>query len=503
MIHHLEDLRAGFERSVDAVVVGSGAGGAVAALNLAQAGMKTLVLEAGPEVKPADSTRDAPAFLSRFFWEGGLRTTGGSAETPAMGGRCLGGSTVVNSAIMLALPDWVRREWARAEGLDTILGPELDAAFERVFRDTGTAPTPMGVMGRRNLLALEALGAAGIEGGALPRAVIDCKGCADCLIGCFEERKQSVDRSYLPRAVAAGAEIATCSHVDRVLTEGQRAVGVTGYVVDPVGRRRLAPFTVRADTVFLAGGALNTPGILLQSGIHANRTVGRTLFAHIGAGATAIMDEVVEPWIGATQGVGAISSRVPGLKYECLWAPPSVLAVRWGGVGREFLRRLPEVKMATVVVIVYRAQVRGRVTVRRDGSPRGRIWVPKREVQVVLRELKPVADGLLKIGAQYVTTQIHGAVEEMRSERDTETLLNPRFGHKNAPMTFNHIFGSCRMSADPRRGTVDERGAVRGVEGLYLCDASIFPSPSAVNPQATIMALSDVISRGVAELREP
>src|ERR1700753_3187389 len=96
--------------------------------------------------------------------------------------------------------------------------------------------------------------------------------------------------------------------------------------------------------------------ILLMSGIRAGGAVGGTLFSHIGGGMVGIMEDVIEPWIGATQGWGAMSEEIPGMKYECLWAPLAVLMVRWGDVGHEFLRRLPEVKHATVIATVYRAK---------------------------------------------------------------------------------------------------------------------------------------------------
>src|SRR6266511_27131 len=186
MIYELDEVRRGFDIDCDAVVVGSGAGGAMAAANLARAGLRTVVLEAGPRIRAEDMTRDAPLFLARYFWDGGLRMIGGTTQIPSLQGRCLGGATVVNSAIMLELPAWVRSIWREQPGVQLFEGPALARAYQRVFERLGVGPTPMAVMGRRNLTVKRALEAVGIAGAPLPRAVVDCKGCGDCLTGCVD-----------------------------------------------------------------------------------------------------------------------------------------------------------------------------------------------------------------------------------------------------------------------------------------------------------------------------
>jgi choline dehydrogenase-like flavoprotein len=502
MMHTLEALRDGYVVEADAVVVGTGAGGAVAAANLAAAGFKVVVLEAGPPVGPGEMTRDAPRFLARYFWEGGLRMMHGSAPVPAMQGRCVGGSTISNSAIMYQLPAWIRQEWIEKDGLKELADASFDRAFERIMTGTSTAPTPMEAQGPRNLILRDALEKVGIPSNPLPRAVKGCKGCADCLVGCACGAKQSMDRTYIPQAMRDGAEVYPYSHAERILWEGTRAVGVTGRVVDPKGFRTVARFTVRAPRVVLAAGATHTPVILQQSGVRHRGRVGATLKAHVAGGVVGIMDRPMHPWVGATQGWGAISKEVKGLKYESLWADPSVMLVKWGGMGPALMQRLPEIAHATVGAVVYRGECTGRVRARWNGSPALSLWVPKHEAQVVFRAMKQMADGLLRSGARYVFAgNAPGLLpEEMRTEKDTEALLSTRLTAAHLPMTGNHIFCSVRMGADDRDRAVDGQGRVRGVDGVWVADASLFPSPSAVNPQATIMALSDVITRRIADL---
>jgi len=500
MRHGLDDVRGGLDVDADVVVVGSGPGGAVAALNLARAGMRVVVLEAGPEVRAEDMIRDTPRFLARSFWEGGLRIILGTAPSPTMHARCLGGGSVVNSAIMLPLPKWVREEWRAESGVAHFDAPELDAAYARVFARCRVAPTPESVFGRRNFLVREAIeGVVGEKGGGLPRAVAGCEASSDCLTGCGAGHKQSVDRVYLPDAERAGAEVYTHCQVDRILMQGRRALGVEGDVVEMPGWRKRSRFRVRAERVVLAAGTMHTPVLLQQSGINPRGLVGATLFCHIGGGLVGIMDEVVDPWVGATQGWGAISQQIRGLKYEGLWASPSVLMVRWGDVGRRFVERLGEVKHAVVIACVYRGDVHGTVKATRSGDPSMRLWIPEHNVAPVMRGMKHAADALLTLGARYVHTGLVSVKDELRNAADTEGLLSPRVQAKHMTMTMNHTFGSCRMTAD-ERGPVDADGKLRGVEGIWLCDASVFPSPSGVNPQATIMALSDITSRKLAGL---
>lgn len=500
MIHGLSALAGGFEAEGDVVVVGSGPGGSVAAANLAAAGMRVVVLEAGPALTPLDMTRDAPHFLARNFWEGGGRFIAGDAHIPSLQGRCLGGGSVVNSAIMMRLPEYVRREWVEVDGLDHLRSRALDDAYDRILARSSVTPTPFEVQGRRNLLVRDALAAAGLGGEPLPRAVARCAGSNDCITGCAGERKQSVDRTFLQDAVRGGAEVFTCAEVDELLFERGRVVGVAGAVVDPQGLAPRAPFRVRAPRVVLAAGAAQTPALLLANGISAGGAVGGSFAAHIGLGMLGHFDELVDPWIGATQGWGALSSERHGVKFESLWAPPALLLLRWGGLAEAFYRDLLEVKHTTVVALVYRAKVRGTVRVSRSGAPKLRMSIPQGDIRGLLDAARLAIGGLFEIGARAVHIGISRIPYRIASQREAFEVLARDHAPRDVPMTANHIFGSVPMSRDTRRGAVGMDGRLRGFDNVWVTDASLFPSPSGVNPQATVMALSDIVSRGIGEL---
>jgi choline dehydrogenase-like flavoprotein len=500
VIRELDDVRGGYDIDADVVVVGSGAGGAVAAANLARAGMRVVVVEAGPVVRSADMGRDGPKFLSKYYWEGGIRMLLGSGAYPTMSGRCLGGSTVVNSAIFFRLPEFVRREWIEADGLSHLAGPELDASYDRIFQALKVGPTPMDVMGRKNLVARDVLDRAGVPNAPLPRAVHGCVGSGDCLTGCRHGAKQSVDKSILPAALADGAQVFTCSQVDRITFSGGRTSGVEGTVVDPDSHEAVGTFRVRAPRVFMAAGALHTPVLLQRSGVGLGGLVGGTFAAHISGLALGIMPEPVRPWQGATQGWGGFADDVPGLKFEALWGPTALIAAEWGGLGPSLYGMLQDIQHAAMVVLVYRAKTKGSVRAKRNGMPDARLWIPKEEVRVVMRQVHRLTKAFLEAGAEYVFTGVKGVPDQVRSLSQADGLLSGRMRGRHMTMTANHIFCSCPMGADPRRSVVDLEGRVRGVPGLWITDASVFPSPTAVNPQATVMAMSDLTSRRAAEL---
>ncbi|MGZ8750070.1 MAG: FAD-dependent oxidoreductase, partial [Pseudonocardia sp.] len=302
----------------DAVVVGSGAGGAVVAAELAEAGWDVVVLEEGPHVPTEHFSVDALAAFRTLYRDGGLTAMVGTPPVAFAEGRCVGGSTTVNGGMAWRTPDGVLERWRVDHGLDP---GALTPLFDRVERRLSVAEQDPDSIGRdQHLLRLgaEALGWEIVDN---RRAQVHCGGCNACVLGCPTGAKQSTLVSYLPRAVAFGATVVSDCRVERVLFDRKRATGVRARRRD--GRRLL----VRAREVVVAAGALQTPVLLARSGVRSpSGQLGRNLAVHPGANVAAVFDDPVEGWKGVHQAFQVREFADDGVLMAAVNLPPGLVA---------------------------------------------------------------------------------------------------------------------------------------------------------------------------------
>jgi hypothetical protein len=330
------------EEAADAVVVGSGPCGAVAAYELAAAGHDVVVVEEGPPFTPADFELDGALSMARTMRDGGLRFTRGYAM-PTMQAVALGGGSLVNSAICGRCPDFRFEEWCASHELERTTRSDLDPHYDAIEAFLGIAPTPEAVQGRRNLLFRDGCKALGYAAEPTARNAPGCRGSGECFTGCRHRAKQSMDLSYVPAALRLGARVLTSVRVEGIEASGRRATAVVGRVVAPWSGRPSHRVRIRARAVVLAAGVLATPLLLRRSGDLANASgqVGENLQFHPGTSVLGVFPESVEPVFGATQGYQCLQFLREGYKLETLWAPPGVLAVRLPGSGHALQRELP------------------------------------------------------------------------------------------------------------------------------------------------------------------
>ncbi|MFN2612355.1 MAG: GMC family oxidoreductase N-terminal domain-containing protein [Solirubrobacterales bacterium] len=488
----------------DVVIVGSGAGGAMAATRLAEAGLDVLVLEAGQYFDHRTYPTDPLEALPLLYRDNGVTIADGRPSIPIPVGRAVGGTTVINSGTCFRAPDQVLAEWRDHYGIPWAASLEEDYADAESTMQVKQLDHVS--IGRNGQLCAEGAAAIGASGAPISRNAGDCVQCSSCPVGCPIDAKRAMHVSYLPRAAAAGARIRAGVEVDRVLVEGGRAVGVDGRVVSATAPDKAPggdgdpfsplPFQVRAKTVISAGGALGTPELLLRSGL-GGKHIGRHLHVHPAAWIGGRYEEPVRGWEGVMQSYYVDQWHPQGLILEATFTPLSFGAQWLPGVGAEHQRRIAEFDHLGSIGVHLSDRSEGRVGLRADGTLRLSYQLTREEARKIHFGIARAAEIHFAAGAREVYPQV-GPVAVIPRGRlaDFEAIeLKP----SDLRLEAFHPMGTARMGADSGWGVTGPDGAVHGVEGLYLVDASLLPSSIGVNPMLTILAVASRVAQGIAE----
>ena len=499
-----EKERRSFEEVFDWVIVGSGAAGATAARVLSETGASVAVLEEGPCVDTKEFNDLAFPSIRRMFRDAGSQVARGRAFIPVIQGRCLGGSTVVNSAIVWRLPDDVWAPWRDEYRLgDALSLPELHKQWDQLEDELHAKPTPPEVWGEFNRLMDVAKDKLKVGAAPTTRYARNCKGSGRCLTGCPHGAKQSMLVSYLPYAEERGAALLTAAKVERVRLEGGRATAVEGDFRDPATGRALGHFRVAARKgVIVAASAIQSPMLLARSGVRSPH-LGKHFQAHPGAPMMGVFDQRVDMWQGATQGYDADHYRKDGrIKIETIALPPEIVFARAAGVGSRYLENMAAAPHSVIWAVQMRAHAKGTVResflgadVRFDLEPRDMVNLKK--------GLKFSAELMFAAGAREVITGIHGFRERLKSADELPLLDGAPDDPSCYSFIMSHLFGTARMSQRERDGVVGTDFAVHGTQNLFVVDSSVFPTNIGVNPQHTIIAVAMLATKRLAERRAP
>jgi choline dehydrogenase-like flavoprotein len=482
-----------FVEETDVVVVGSGPSGSVVSYELARAGYRVVLLEEGPPFTPKDFRSDGNLSMARTMREAGLRSPTGTFM-PILQAICLGGGSLINSAMCVRPPPFVFDEWSTRFDLERTSRAELEPHFDAVAEFLGIAATPEPVQGERNLLFRRGCDELGIGSESVARNVRGCRGSGECLTGCRARAKQSMDISYIPEAMKLGARVLTSVQAQRIIGEGSRVRGVEGRVVEPFSGRPSHRFTVHARYVVLAAGCMGTPTLLQRSGDLANASgeVGRNLQFHPGAAVAGVFDHVIDPLFGGTQSYQSLDFLKEGFKLETMWSAPAALAVRTAGLGGELVQRfseLPRTAIWDAIASTHRSL--GSVKARfRAMNPAIRWTLHPEDAKVMLRSVYVLSQIFFAAGAEKVMPGIHGLPDEFSSMREAEVLREHPIRPSDFVTASSHVFCTTRMHGDPARGVVDEFGRCHGYDNLFIADTGIFPRCTSVNPMFTVMALA-------------
>ena len=485
----------GFYETADVVVVGSGAGGAVAAKELAEAGLRVILLEEGEHFDRRDFTGPPPERLRRFYRGNGLTFTIGVPTISLPIGRGVGGSTLINSGTCFRTPDFVLDAW----GIDAA---ELEPLFAEVEETLNVAPVASDIMGANGEVMDRGRRELGYSGGPIRRNARGCHGSGVCAFGCPLDAKLGMHVTYLPLAARAGARIVSGCRVDGLVIENGRAAGVKGSILDPESGavQRDARFEVRAPRVVLAAGAVYTPALLQRQRLaNSSRQVGRNLRIHPGCGVLAVFDHDLHAWKGVMQSYYVDEKLRDGILVEATYPPPGV-GYSAGGVGgkgsdlKDVLARYPQTAAA---VLIISDTGTGRIR----GTPGGGLLITYNlhadDLRKTLEGIRLTTEIYLAAGAQEVHTLLPG-MPAVRKREELRWITDGRWTAADLKLSAYHPMGTCRMGTDPLSSVVDEYGRAHDVPGLVIADASVLPGSTYVNPQITIMALAARSARHLA-----
>jgi choline dehydrogenase-like flavoprotein len=483
----------------DVCVIGSGAGGSVAAAELAAAGLRVIVLEAGSGQQAPDFDQREFVGMDRLYLDHGL-TASRDLGVAILAGATLGGGTAVNWQTSLRTPDAIRDEWAARSGCahfaDVSFTQALDAVSARL--NVGLAESEIYP---NNAMLRDGCAALGYHHVTLPRNAKGCDAtqCGFCVYGCRHGGKQSTAVTYLVDAQQHGdTMIVPHCRAERVLIANGRVTGVAATATHPSSGRTSA-VEVRAARVVAAAGAIHSPALLLRSGLDLP-ALGRHLYLHPTSSVSGVYAAEIAPWLGPPQSVlcdeFANLSGAYGFRLETAPAHPGLLALGtpWFSA-RSHRREMQQARHKSAIIVLARDALGGRVRLSRSGRPVIDYRIGAQEQTHLRQGIAAAVRVHLAAGAHEVLTlftreQRHRAADSAALDAFCDRLARCAIERNWSTIFSAHQMGTCRMGRDARTAVCDERGAVFGVRGLFMADASAFPASSGVNPMITIMALA-------------
>jgi choline dehydrogenase-like flavoprotein len=483
----------------DVVVVGSGSGGGVAAAVLAQAGKRVIILEAGGYFNESDFVQVEMLAYRNLFLRGGFFPSADGMVSIAAGSTVGGGSTV-NWSNSLMTPAAVRACWAKDNGLTDIDTPAFDehlhAVFDRISCNdkvaTQNAPHQRLAAGASKLGYSYRIATLNIDPERYNPNLIGYSQMGD-----QTGAKQGTLRTYLQDASDAGAKLLPNTRAERILTDDGKAVGVEAIYTDPRTLRN-SRVVIHAPTVVAAAGSLETPALLLRSGI-GGPAVGTQLRLHPASLVTGIYDEPQDPWFGpgmagvmnefaeANEGFGYIIECVPHLPGLFTTVVPWLSGAQHKELTRQYRYRADW-------VFIVKDRGGGNVTIDENGQSLH--WYPFTD-ELDRRNFREAAVTSIRMheaaGAQQIFLAGQPFPPWKRGE-DLEAFIEKvnqvPIGQGGTPVFSAHQMCSAQLGSDPQTSVAKPTGELHDTTGVWIADASGMPSCSGVNPMLSTMALA-------------
>jgi len=480
----------------DYIVVGSGASGATAALEFAENGFSTIVVEEGEWYRKENFTEDVYGAMKTLFRDFGSQMTRGRAVIPVLEGRCVGGSTVMNGAIVHRLPEAIYADWIDSDSALKSAVPyaELDLHFEAIEKELQIRRNLEPVLA--SLPATLALRRLGWSHQAMLRNAPGCESSGRCLQGCPSGGKWSMEATFLPRAMKSGARILSGHTAQEILFEKGKAQAVRCR--QKSGEQRV----IRGRRgIVLAGGVMQTPPLLWRSGLGlGDSNVGRHFQTHLGVSIVAEMEHPVVELEGPPQGIEVLAFHEDKIKLATQLIPPELLFARTSLWGDELITQLSRTEYFSSWTGSIQSEAKGRLTRNWMGKIGLEFTPTRNDMQRVRTSLWRLAELMFEMGAKRVFPGVNGSKDfprELGSIDEAKKILALPLDPRLYFISVGHLFGTSRLGSNPNTSVVNTDFTVHGTKSLFVVDAGLFPTNLGVNPQHSVMALARHASRRI------
>jgi choline dehydrogenase-like flavoprotein len=494
----------------DVVIVGSGAGGGVSADVLARSGLKVVIVEEGALKSSKDfKMREAEAYPA-LYQESAARKTRDKGIN-ILQGRTVGGSTTVNWTSSFRTPAATLAYWQRHFGLEDYTQEALAPWFEMMEQRLNISPW-LAPPNENNDLLKRGAARLGIPTGAIMRNVRGCWNLGYCGMGCPTNAKQSMLVTTIPSALDHGATLVTHARAQRLVFRGDAVDHLVCSALDGGG---LAPsgrtLTLRARHFVVAGGAINSPALLLRSNApNPHGLLGTRTFLHPTVISAGVFGQRVDGYAGAPQTIYSdhfletqpIDGPI-GYKLEAPPLHPLLLSTTMAGFGQAHADMMGQFPHLHALLALLRDgfhpdSAGGNVVLRDDGAGvldypvTGFLWDGVRRALLSMAEIQ-FAAGARSVQPAHETAQRYTSWAAAR-----KGIAALPYKIHITRIVSAHVMGGCGMADDQRRGLVGSDGRYHGVANLSVHDGSLFPTSIGANPQLSIYAISARLASALA-----
>jgi choline dehydrogenase-like flavoprotein len=485
-----EQINKNIVENCDVVVVGTGAGGAAMAAELAEGGLEVVMLEEGGYYTSKDFSLDPAKAVPQLYRDSGSTVIMGKPNIIFSEGRCVGGSTVINGGMCWRTPEKVLQRWRWEMGLSELTPKYLEPFFQKVEERINVAPQSPESLGKGDMLFRQAADKLGWLIHPNRRNQKGCTGEGACVFGCPTDKKQSTLITYVPRALNKGARLYTDVKVKKVKIKNNVAVGVEARVLDRrTQKKRPYKLTVNAKTVVLAGGALQTPVMLMNSGIKCQGNVGQHFHCHPNIKVVGIFDDPIYYWKGVHQGHQVHHFIDEGILLAIGVVHPGLTALSFPQIGRDSLELLELWDHMLVAGSLVDDTTTGQIRRTPWGEPMAFYNIDHVETYRLIRAAALLSELLFTAGARRVLLPFSG-LEEIKGPDEIKKIFDANLKPGDIETLTVHAFATARMGANPKNSVANPWGECWDVEKLFISDGGLVPSSLGVNPQETIMALA-------------